>query len=112
MKKSYLVVIIITLILLIAVLTNPNPERHREAVKTEINAYMQKTIKDNGSEAEGQALGALLGGALIDRMVESVVSTSNYLIFSTTKVTWEGKTRVIGFGVFGNVYITGQVKEN
>lgn len=112
MKKSYLVVIIIALILLVAVLTNPNPERHREAVKTKLNAYMQQTMKDNGSETEGQAFGALIGGALIDRMVETVVSTDSYLIFSTTKVTWEGKTRVIGFGVFGNVYITGQVKED
>ncbi|MDB5002641.1 MAG: hypothetical protein JWQ34_866 [Mucilaginibacter sp.] len=115
MKKSYLTLIVILLILSVAIFTNPNLARHKEVVKTELNMYMQKAVKDEmkggRSEMIGQAFGALLGGALVDRMIDSIVSTDNYLIFSTTKVTWEGKSRVIGIGIFGNVYITGKLKE-
>jgi len=112
MKKGYLTLIIIGAIVLIAIITNPPPERHKEAVKTEVNKLMQKEISkeagDNGST--GQIFGALLGGAVIDKMVDNMVSTDNYLLFSTTKVTWEGQTRVIGIGAFGNVFITRKIK--
>jgi hypothetical protein len=110
MKKSNLILIIIVLIVLVAIFTNPKLDRHKEVVKTELNTSMQKSLKNSGSEAEGQVLGALLGGALIDRMIDSIVSTDNYLIFSTTKVTWEGQTKVVGIGIFGNVYIIGKFK--
>jgi len=111
MNKSYLTLIIIVLVLLVAIFTNPDLERHKEILKSEIHAYMQKEIKNNTSEMPEQALGALLGGALIDRMVDSIVSTDNYLVFSTSKITWEGQSRIVGFGVFGNVFITGKVKD-
>src|SRR4051812_47349612 len=98
MKKGNLTLIVISVIVLIAIITNPGPERHKEAVKTELNKLMQQEISDKAGETgtTGQALGALLGGAVIDRMVNNMVSTDNYLLFSTTKVTWEGQTRVIG----------------
>ncbi len=116
MKKSHLTITVILLILLVAVFTNPNLDRHKEVVKAEIHAYMQKNISadnltDSDSEASEQLLGTVLGGALIDRIIDSVVSTDNYLFFSTTKVTWEGRSRIVGFGIFGNVYITNKVKE-
>jgi hypothetical protein len=111
MKKGYLTLVIIGAIVLIAIITNPDPERHKEAVKTEINKLMQKELSDKAGDTgtTGQVFGALLGGAMIDRMVSTMVSTDNYLLFSTTKVTWEGQTRVIGVGAFGNVFITRKI---
>src|ERR1700761_6028278 len=106
MKKEYLPLIIIGAIVLIAVITNPGPERHKEAVKVELNKLMQNKLSDSGEGVE--AFGSLVGGALIDRMVDNVVSSDSYLLFSTTKVTWDGNSRVVGIGAFGNVYITGK----
>jgi hypothetical protein len=112
MKKGYLTLIIIGAIVLIAIITNPPPERHKDAVKTEINKLMQKEISKEAGDAgtTGQVFGTLIGGAVVDRMVDTMVSTDNYLLFSTTKVTWEGQTRVIGIGAFGNVFITRKIK--
>lgn len=115
MKKGYVALLIIGLIVLIAALTNPSPERHKEVVKTKFKEYMQKSMKDstNVSEDEsdkvGLAFGMLIGNAIIEPIVNSLISTDNYIVFSTTKITWDGKTRVIGFGAFGNVFITKKI---
>lgn len=117
MKKNYVVLGIIGLIFIIAVITNPNQDRHKEIIKSKLNTYMQKSLKDKHSETNneweqaGQALGLMLGGAIIDRIIDNLVSTDNYVLFSTTKITWDGKTKVVGIGAFGNVYLTSQLDD-
>lgn len=111
MKKGYVVLLIFGLILLFAALTNPGPDRHKEAVKTKFKEYLQKsmkdstTVSDDDNEKIGLAFGMLIGNAIIEPIVNSLISTDNYIVFSTTKITWDGKTRVIGIGAFGNVFI-------
>ena len=117
MKKSYLFSAIAVLIILIAIFTNPNPDRHKEAVKNKVNSYIQQSMKEsmNGTENNnaqaGQALGMMLAGAFIDKIIDNLVSTDNYVLFSTTKITWDGKTEIIGIGAFGNVYLTRKIDE-
>ncbi|HUH73574.1 MAG TPA: DUF4359 domain-containing protein [Chitinophagales bacterium] len=117
MKKNQIVIALIAFLIIIAVLTNPNQDRHKEVVKTKINAIMQKSLSEELSDFDdvwgnaGQALGMMLGGVVIDGIIANAVSTDNYLIFSTTKFTWEGNTKVIGIGAFGNVYISSQLEK-
>ena len=117
MKKSYVFSAITILIILIAIFTNPNPERHKEAVKNKVNSYIQQSMKEsmNGTENNtaqaGKALGMMLAGAFIDKIIDNLVSTDNYVLFSTTKITWDGKTEIIGIGAFGNVYLTRKIDE-
>ena len=117
MKRSFVIYLILMLFALIAVLTNPNQERHKEVIKSKLNVYLQKSIKgkmnqvDNQWEQAGQALGMMLGSALINRIVDNLISTNNYVFFSTTKITWEGKSKIIGIGAFGNVYVTNKLDE-
>jgi hypothetical protein len=58
-----------------------------------------------------QTLGMMLGGAIIDGLISNLVTTDNYVIFSTTKISWKGKSKVIGVGVFGNVFLSGKLDE-
>jgi hypothetical protein len=115
MKKGYVFLILLVGVLLIAALTNPTPERHKEALKLKFIASMQKSMHDNasslGSDATnaGEAIGSLIGGAFIDGIVNNVVSTDNYVLFSITKVNWEGKTRTVGVGAFGNVFLSKEI---
>ena len=112
MKKTHLIIIIIVLIGLVAVLTNPNQDRHKEVVKNKINLYLQKSMKegnadtDNDEEKSGQAIGMMLGVVLVNQIIDNLVSTDNYVLFSMTKVTWDGQTKVIGIGAFSNIYLT------
>ncbi len=115
MKNKHIILFVTGVLLIIGALTNPTQDRHKEAVKNKLNVLMQKSIKDSmknsdsGAEQIGSALGLMLGGAILDRMIESMVSSDNYVLFSTTKATWEGKTKIIGVGVFGNVFISDEI---
>lgn len=115
MKNKHIIIIFIGVLLIVGALTNPTQDRHKEAVKNKLNVIMQKSIKDSmknsdsGAEQIGSALGLMLGGAILDRMIESTISSDNYVFFSTTNATWEGQTKIIGVGVFGNVFISKEI---
>jgi hypothetical protein len=117
MKKQYLVYGIIAVVFLVAILTNPSQDRHKEVLKTKLNAFMQKTLKEtpvdptNPFAQAGQTFGIMLGDLMVDKILGSLVSTDNYLIFSTTKLTIDGEPKVIGFGAFGNVFLSGKIDE-
>jgi hypothetical protein len=111
MKKSYLFLGILAFIILIAVITNPSQQSHQADVKSKINSLMQTTLKEDNSNDLGSGLGMLFGGVLIDKFVESYVTSNSYLIFSTTEVTWNGETKTIGFGLFGNVFLNKKIDE-
>lgn len=117
MKSNTILIAGLGLIILIAVLTNPDQDRHKEVVKNKLKVYIQKSMKETMTEADdeweqaGQALGVMLGGVIIDGVVNNLISTDNYVLFSTTKITWEGQTRIIGIGAFGNVFLTSKLDE-
>ncbi len=117
MKKNHVGLFAIGLILLVAVLTNPDQDRHKEVIRAKLISYMQKSMSkgisdtNNGWEQAGQALGMMLGGAIIDGIISNVVTTDNYVIFSTTKILLEGESKIIGVGTFGNVFLTGKLDE-
>ena len=101
-----------------AVLTNPNQERHKEVIKNKLITYLQKSLSKGQTETKNeweqadQAFGIMLGGILVDKILDNFMSTDNYVVFSTTKITWEGKTKIIGIGAFGNVFITKELDES
>ena len=111
MKKSHMISAIAAVIFLVAMLTNPNQERHKEAVKNGLKTAIQNAIKKlpakttDELEQARQALTTMLGDPFIDTIVNDSVSSGNYIFFSTTKFTFEGETKIIGIGAFGNVFI-------
>ena len=117
MKKNHITLAIISLILLVAVLTNPDQDRHKEVIKNKLITYLQKSIKKDQTkpkdewEEAGQALGIMMGGMIVEKVLDNFMSTDNYVVLSTTNITWDGETRIIGIGAFGNVYITKELEE-
>lgn len=118
MKKNHIGLAIIGLIILVAVFTNPDQNRHKEVIKNKLITYMQKSIKKDQAEPRdefeeaAQAIGITLGGMIAEKVLDNLVSTDNYVVFSTTKITWEGETRIIGIGAFGNVFITKKLDDS
>lgn len=117
MKKSYVFLTIIGVILLVAILTNPNQDRHKEVLKNKLNAVIQKEMankadqSDDGFGQAGEALGMMFGSAIVDRMIDNMVSADNYVLFSITKITVKGESKTIGVGVFGNVYLVKELDD-
>jgi hypothetical protein len=102
MKKNHIVLIIVGLIFSVAGLTNPNQDKHKEVIGNKlysymlINSYFEKSTKSR---------------RLDDGIIDDLVSTDNYVLFSTTKITWNSQTKIIGVGAFGNVYLTSKLNE-
>lgn len=93
MKSKQISILIVVSLLLIAIFTNPNQAAHKEKVKLTITAFYQKQLKKNETTSNNgfEALGSLLGTSLINTMIENSVSSDNYLIFSVTKMTYDGQ---------------------
>ncbi|MCG2611807.1 DUF4359 domain-containing protein [Flavobacterium sp. SM15] len=113
MKTKQIALIGLGVILVIAIFTNPSQEMHKEIVKSKITAYYQKSIEEDETIPKNgfSALGSLLGTSLINTLVENGVSRDNYLVFSITKVAYKGEENSIGFGAFGNVFLSDRVEE-
>lgn len=101
LKKRYILILII----LIAFVTNPSKEKHRNVIKGKINVVMGADNPYVGGDSSGHE------DVFLNEMIDSYISYSNYLLFSTIGVDYQGETRVIGIGVFGYVYIPDKVEE-
>lgn len=107
MKKGQITIGLAALLLLIAVFTNPDLSRHREAVKTKImNTIGTRTFSADERGQAGAALGMFLGGSLVDMMIDNLVTCDDYIVCSLTKVTFRGTSRIVGIGLFGNVFLS------
>lgn len=110
MSSKKISLIIISAIILIGIITNPNSDRHKEAVKNKLNSIFQ-TSKSEQESDEWSQLGDAFTMMIIGPIVNNLISTDNYILFSTTKINWEGESRVIGLGAFGNVFLSKQLDE-
>lgn len=113
MKTKHYAIIGVSLFLLIIALTNPGTERHKEEVKLKMNAFLEKEMSKENDELStaGGLMGKALAKSMINMMVDNMVTSSNYILFSTTNVTYEGKTKTIGFGILGNIFLSGKIDE-
>lgn len=113
MKTKQIVLFTFVSILLIAIITNPSQDDHKEKVKDTFTKFYQKSLKENQLDSENSfaALGSLLGESFISKIVENSVGRDNYLLFSITKVNYKGEEKSIGYGIFGNVFLSEKVEE-
>lgn len=106
MKKNYVILAFLLLIIIVAAVTNPNETIHKETVKGKLAAYLNSKVGETGG-----GLGQVFATAMIQRTVDTIVSRDNYLLFSLTKLKWQGDEKVIGIGLFGNVLTFGKINE-
>lgn len=100
------------MIVIVCVITNPDREVHATEIKellySEMNLSNNLTNDSNGFEA----LGLSLGMSMAEKLIEGIISVDNYVLFSTTNVNVNGNSRLIGYGLLGNVFIFDFVKED
>ena len=109
MKRPNWGITLLLIVVLISIFTNPSVEDHKQAVKTVINQFAQESLSEDDNM---QNLGVLLGSSLAQNLIENSITRDNYLVFSITKATWKGETKSIGYGVFGNVFLSEKIKES
>lgn len=110
MKRKEMFIVFGAIVLFIAVSLNPNKERHQENVKSIFMKSIQKDMSEsmtNGNDLEiaGSSLGAALAINVIDQLIKTSVTRDNYFIFSMTRLTWEGESRIVAIGVLDEIYV-------
>ncbi|NDV96295.1 DUF4359 domain-containing protein [Dysgonomonas sp. 521] len=109
MKKLRMFIVLVVIIAVAGVFTNPGEEKHKEALKAKLQSHIEElTAKESLVK---RSVGMLVGGAAIDQLVDKVVSVENYYVFSTTNVTLNRKKQMIGIGAFGNIFYTKKMDE-
>lgn len=117
MKTKQYLLIGLCIFTIITALTNPKTEKHKEEVKLKINEFLEKKLDKTNNETNNQwsNAGSTLGNAfaktMVNTMVDNMVSSSNYILFSTTNITFEGKTKIIGVGILGNVFLSNKIND-
>ena len=103
--------IFIILIILIAFLSNPKIEEHRNALRIKLTGMVEKDLSKNTDNIFIYGLGKSIMDSLIDEGLKNI-SSDNYLLFSLTRFNFASESKIIGFGFFGKVYITEKINEN
>lgn len=86
MKKLLIGLVILGVL---AFVTNPNEQKHREAVK--------KAINDEDNSEIGKSLKGFL--------VNNTIIREDHYVYSTTKLKVLGQEKVVGYGFFTLVFI-------
>jgi hypothetical protein len=115
-SPQIVILTVLFLAILTGIVTNPSEDEHKSAVakllKQSAFSEVLETATDGGNEYEiaGSALGYSLGVSFVDNIVEIGVTRKNYLLFSITEFNYQGKSRTVGYGVFGNVSISENIR--
>lgn len=114
MKKSTTFFAFLGFLILILVITNPNTSEHKALLKDQLNERMEQKLYE-GEEADSsdglKMIGSFLGKAMISGAVSTMVTVDSYVVCSTSRLSMNGKSEVIGLGILGNVFLVGDVKE-
>lgn len=94
------------------VFTNPSVDDHRDSFKELAIEIIQENMKEFQSESEypelDEGVNALISGfgsMIVNSIADTLIYRDNYLFVSTTKIKVDGESRVIGFGILGNVLL-------
>ncbi|MFK5879125.1 MAG: hypothetical protein QM478_06465 [Flavobacteriaceae bacterium] len=102
--------IFLALFILIAFLSNPKTEDHREALRVKLFGIVEESLSENTENLFYIGLGKSFGNVIIDEALKNV-SIDNYLFFSLTKFNYSSNSEIIGIGILGNVYISEKVNK-
>ncbi|MBO6516008.1 MAG: hypothetical protein JJ975_05610 [Bacteroidia bacterium] len=94
MKKLLIALILLAII---AVVTNPDEQKHKDAVKRELKAELQKNNTLEGLITDEFKLG--------DMVLNKVVTRENKHLYSVTKIKVMGVEKEVGYGFLGFVLI-------
>jgi hypothetical protein len=104
-KEMKKILIGVVILLGLAIVTNPNERKHKEAVKREFDAKMEREL---GTFGEFLSADFKLKG----RAINTFITRENHYIYSKTIFKIAGKEKLIGYGFFGFVVINTNALKN
>jgi hypothetical protein len=108
--------LILTIVILaILFASNPGLNDHQKAVKAKISQFIKKQTSsrpgDNQSEQAGKVLLGLVGESMANEVINEVIKRKDYFFFSLTTFEFNGNEKIIGIGIFGEVFISNEIEK-
>ncbi len=118
MDKKILIAAGALAVLAVLLISNPNEDAHKEAVKKAWNQSLKESTNasdDDDSEGSlfkgfGSILTSMIGSSVIESLVDQMVTSDSYGIFSLTKVDAGKGPQTVGVGMFGHVFLSEKAK--
>ena len=106
MSKKAVGLIIIGLLVLIAVITNPEKDDHISKLAEFVISQVDILANENSDMKQGvrQILMHLIRTSYLEGLLNNNFIYNNWVVFSTTNAIVEGKETILGVGVFGKIY--------
>ena len=102
--------LIIAAIAAITFITNPCEATHRDVMRLRSTIVMNEVVAaQNNLLLSGTW--AATGNRLLTEFINASVTRDNYFLFSITKIKWENQSYSVGFGIFGNVFISRRINK-
>lgn len=102
MKKT-LPSIVAVAILVLALATNPTVEKHRDAVKENVEAKVSNNLGNDDNLLKRTFKAA--SDIITPTVLNNSINRKNYFLFSITTLKLGGSTSTIGVGLFGMVFV-------
>lgn len=103
--KKFLVIIIILLVAVLAVMTRPDKQAHKEAMMKAVKEYVDEEASNKGF---GDNIFTDLGKGVVNKVIEAALGTKlkvdDYYLFNTTHVNLNGESKTLSVGLFGHVF--------
>lgn len=112
MKKFFVFLLFLAVIVAGLVFTCHTKQQHVDAVMNEVNGLMSDAASDIGLDTNSGwgMVGKVAIGSLAQNYLESQLYYNNYFVFSTCQITFNGKTSTTSVGVFNHVFTTDKEK--
>ena len=79
-------------------LTCPDKEKHVESIRTELANILETSNKNKN------AMDALMGGVVIEKVLNSKLKVNKYFLFSTGTFSNGKDSKLLSIGILGNVF--------
>ncbi len=104
--KKWVALLVIIIVLGVLVLTCPDKEVHKEAIKEDMAEMVNEKFANDS--IMGMSGFGVSGIAFVKGMASMVLDTNlrvrNYFIFSLGEISYDGEKRIVSIGIMGHAF--------
>lgn len=104
--KKILVLFLFVGIALVAVITCPQKDAHKDALMKLVDVVLDSELNKNATTEEEKGfamLGSLLGSGVAEFVLDKKLLVDNYFIYSVGRIVYEGEENIVSVGFFNHV---------
>ena len=110
--KKFLSLVIVIAVVLVAAITCPDKQAHKDAVMEEMNGAINSAISDKVGKLDsglGSSLSKITSkvtSKVLGAAFDTAITVDNYFVFSVGKIDIDDKPKTVSIGAFGHVFTT------